>query len=156
MARPEVRSLVSLGTLFRSRHCRVMVHLLGRCRLDFTQKTFAIRWIQRVVLGLERLAQSGKLQSRTMGRCNAGCRYQIHDIHHQTSRRILYLRLQIHGLLHCPRSLQGQSAQECSLPCIRCFPQKRFHDGMLFLQTRLAQRKLLGSVLCNSHAKSQL
>lgn len=43
MARPEVRSLVSLGTLFRSRHCRVMVHLLGRCRLDFTQKTFAIR-----------------------------------------------------------------------------------------------------------------
>lgn len=31
------------GALLRSRHCRVMVHLLGRCRLDFTQKTFAIR-----------------------------------------------------------------------------------------------------------------
>ena len=62
MARPEIRSLVPLGLVLRPRHRGVIVHLLGRRRLDFPQRRPVLRRVQKVVLRTERPIQSCPLR----------------------------------------------------------------------------------------------
>ena len=59
----------------------------------------------------------------------------------------MYLRLQIHGLLHCPRvAFKDNPRKNVAYHVFDAFRKKRFHDGMLFLQTRLALRMVLESL----------
>jgi len=93
-----------------------------------------------------------------MGQSCQKCRNEIRGFHHQAPRRVLYVRLEIHRLQNYRQrlSLPHQPEARRNQRDFQCIPERRIVDWRLFLETRLAQQRLLVATVSSARPQCEL